>query len=124
MAAIVSPKQARNLAKKLRLARATTGHEQAKHYQDIEKMIRKYGIVIPDMQEVDFQKTVVESIDSQRETQFNNLTKGSNKRKIFYHYNEFSGWRFYWKAITRLDYRSLIGHIKDLYFSKTYGKRV
>lgn len=36
-----------------------------------------------------------------------------SKRKVFYHYTEWSGWRFYLKALRHGDWRSIIGHIKE-----------
>jgi len=32
--------------------------------------------------------------------------------KLFYHFNEWSGWRFYIKAIKYRDWKSIIEHIK------------
>lgn len=32
-------------------------------------------------------------------------------KKVFYHYNEWSGWRFYLKAIRHGDWKSIIAHI-------------
>lgn len=116
MANILNQKQAKNLAKKLRLARATTGSEQYKHYSDIERMIKKYGLVIPEFEEIDLKQQTIDSVDSVMEKRFE---KGDpqQKRKVFYHYYEWSGWRFYWKAITRLDWKSLFGHVRATYFN-------
>lgn len=35
------------------------------------------------------------------------------KAKVFYHYTEWSGWRFYLKAIRNKDWKSLKNHIKS-----------
>lgn len=53
---------------------------------------------------------------------FKNFEKYSNsihsecgdKKKVLYHYNEWSGWRFYWKAIKNMDWKSIIAHISYL----------
>ena len=33
------------------------------------------------------------------------------KNKVFYHYNEWMGWRFYLKALRHRDWHSIKGHI-------------
>jgi hypothetical protein len=38
--------------------------------------------------------------------------RGENKKKIFYHWSELGGWRFYLKAIRHRDWRSLRSHIR------------
>ncbi len=108
---MINSKQAKNIQKKLRLARATTGRESEKHYADVEKLVLKYGINIPAFNQTESFGNTVDYVSK-------NYVEGFSKRKIFYAFNEWNGWRFYWKAITRLDYRSLYSHIKRNYFSK------
>lgn len=42
----------------------------------------------------------------------------ARKEKVFYHYNEWNGWRFYLKALTHKDWRSLTEHIRSSYFTR------
>jgi hypothetical protein len=35
------------------------------------------------------------------------------KEKPFYHYNEWFGWRFYFKALKYRDWKSIWGHLKS-----------
>lgn len=37
--------------------------------------------------------------------------------KVFYRIEEWSGWRFYFKAIKHKDWRSIIGHIRNEYLT-------
>jgi hypothetical protein len=34
------------------------------------------------------------------------------KKKVFYNWTEWEGWRFYKKALLNLDFKSILGHIK------------
>jgi hypothetical protein len=34
-------------------------------------------------------------------------------KKVFYHWTEWEGWRFYKKALLNSDFKSIIGHIKS-----------
>lgn len=57
--------QHKNLMKALRLANATTGEEREAHMNKIQKMILKYGLVVPDdhlMSESERHKDYKESI--------------------------------------------------------------
>ena len=36
-----------------------------------------------------------------------------SKNKVFYHYTEWEGWRFYLKALRHGDLKSIWGHLKD-----------
>ena len=47
------------------------------------------------------------------------MTTGLYQSKVFYHLNEWYGWRFYLKAIRNRDWKSLFGHIKTEYFTPT-----
>jgi hypothetical protein len=42
----------------------------------------------------------------------------TDKNKVFYNYDEWSGWRFYWKAITNKDWKSLINYVRSTYGNK------
>jgi hypothetical protein len=37
--------------------------------------------------------------------------------KVFYRFSEWSGWRFYLKALRHRDWKSIRGHIKNEYLS-------
>ena len=41
-----------------------------------------------------------------------NFTVEDTKKKIFYHYHEWQGWRFYKKALLNLDFKSIWGRLK------------
>lgn len=43
----------------------------------------------------------------------------SGKLKTFYNYTEWSGWRFYLKAIRNRDWQSIKNHVKNTYLWNT-----
>jgi hypothetical protein len=59
----------------------------------------------------DLEKTL-KDIDIYAETQYSHLPI-PNQSKVFYRINEWSGWRFYLKAIRHRDWKSLWQHIKS-----------
>lgn len=106
--ASITAKKAKNIAKELRLARATEGSESEKHFNNVDRLVEKYGIIIPDS--VQREKFDLATMASIQRAAF------PSKKKVFYKYYEWSGWRFYLKAIRHGDWRSIREHIKDIYF--------
>ena len=67
------------------------------------------------MKEFNYNETL-ETIKKYAEDSFREMTSKEREiadKKLFYHFNEWSGWRFYLKAIKHRDWRSIKGHIKD-----------
>jgi hypothetical protein len=107
--------QAKNIQKHLTLARSTTGDESEKHYQEVDRLISKYGIYIPESR-VDYQEIVATAVDTTREARWNKFFEKKGIKKVFYKHNELWGFRFYKKALLNLDFESIVAHIKRVYF--------
>lgn len=107
----INKKQAQNIARELRLARATTEEESEKHFNNVDRLVEKYGIIIPN----EVQRQRFDDMADSFAYGMKSMPE-SNKKKIFYNYYELSGWRFYLKAIRNKDWSSLKEHITDIYF--------
>jgi hypothetical protein len=60
------------------------------------------------------QQETIQKIDSYLKSDLcRSKTPIKNPNKVFYHYSEWSGWRFYKKAVMNRDWKSIVGHIKD-----------
>lgn len=68
------------------------------------------------MNDFSLEKTLKE-IDLYAETAYSKLPI-PNQSKVFYHLNEWSGWRFYLRALRHGDWKSIKGHVKSEWWSK------
>lgn len=60
-------------------------------------------------------KKIVKRINNYTETAYSKLPL-PEQSKVFYSLDEWSGWRFYLKALRYKDFRSILHHIKRSYF--------